>query len=228
MIPKIIHHTGPTNPEKWHPIWKDCRESWKNQFPNFEFILWNDEDIRSLVEREYNEFLELYDTFPYNIMRVDFSRFCILHSYGGIYADLDIYCYKNFYDLLKEDIYIVESWEDWGEIVQNSLMISTKNNKFWMKCIEFSQSNFLKLNKNILGLNDYILETCGPKLISRILDTSVNFLPKELFNPQLENQFNWGRNNEITYHNALKDYIYQKENEKNVFTRHYLTGNWNS
>jgi mannosyltransferase OCH1-like enzyme len=36
MIPKIIHQTGPVS-EKWHPIWKECRENWKNKFPDFEY-----------------------------------------------------------------------------------------------------------------------------------------------------------------------------------------------
>jgi mannosyltransferase OCH1-like enzyme len=186
-------------------------------------MYWTDDDIRNLVKEEYSEFLELYDEFPHHIMRVDFARFCILHSRGGIYADLDIYCYKNFYDLLKRNLYIVESWGDWGEKVQNSLMISTPNQEFWEKCMFFSGIKFLSIHQNNYeNYEEYILESCGPKLISRILDSSVKFLPKELFNPVVKYQFNLTNND---YESALDDFNYFKK-EKNVFTRHFLTGEW--
>ena len=225
MIPKIIHQTGPEE-QKWHQIWKECSESWKNTFPDFQYMYWTDDDIRNLVKEQYSEFLELYDDFPHHIMRVDFARFCILHSYGGIYADLDIYCYKNFYDLLKKNLYIVESWSDWGEKVQNSLMISTQNQEFWKKCMFFSCIKFLSNHQNNYeNYDEYILESCGPKLISRILDPSVKFLPKELFNPRVKNQFSLCENNKKRYKNALDDFDSLKS-EKNIFTRHFLTGKW--
>ena len=150
-------------------------------------------------------------------MRVDFARFCILHSYGGIYADLDIYCYKNFYGLLKRDLYIVESWSQWGEKVQNSLMISSPNQEFWENCMYFSGVKSFLSQEN--DYNEYVLQSCGPKLISKILDKSVKFLPKEMFNPMVENQFNMGYDKAIEDFNNLKD-------DQNVFTRHFLTGTW--
>jgi len=224
MIPNIIHQTGPIE-EKWHPIWKECQRSWKEKYSDFEYKFWTDEDLRNLIKEKYTSFLNLYDNFPLHIMRVDFARFCILHSYGGIYADLDIFCYKNFYDLLKNDLYLIESWPQWGEKVQNSLMISTKNHPFWEKCIILSLLRYEYSQKTFTDRNDFILNCFGPKLISKILDPTVKYLPKELFNPPLENQFNWGNDDEEKYKNALKDFSDFKS-EKNVFTRHFLTGIW--
>ena len=74
MIPKIIHQTGPEE-KYWHPIWKECSQSWKNNFPDFEYKFWTDNDLRNLIEEQYPNFLNLYDNFPYHIMRVDFARF---------------------------------------------------------------------------------------------------------------------------------------------------------
>jgi mannosyltransferase OCH1-like enzyme len=225
MIPKIIHQTGPTE-KKFHPIWKECSQSWKDQFPDFEYKFWTDEDLRNLVKDQYSQYLELYDNFSHHIMRIDFARFCILHFYGGIYADLDFYCYENFYHLLRRDLYIVQSWEDWKEKVQNSLMISTSNHQFWEKCMMFSSFTYKNLNPHQFLYKDYILECCGPKMISKILDSSVKFLPKETFNPQVKQQFNWGTNDEVKYQSALEDFKNLIKEEKNVFTRHFLTGNW--
>jgi hypothetical protein len=102
-------------------------------------------------------------------------------------------------------------------------MISTPNQEFWEKCMFFSGIKFLSIHQNNYeNYEEYILESCGPKLISRILDSSVKFLPKELFNPVVKYQFNLTNND---YESALDDFNYFKK-EKNVFTRHFLTGEW--
>jgi len=237
MIPKIIHHTAPADKNQWHKIWSECRQSWKDNFSEFEFKFWNDEDIRNLVKSDYSKFLDLYDNLPHKIMRIDFSRFCMLHKYGGIYVDMDIYCYKNFYDNLIEDIYIVESWEQWGEIVQNSLMISIPNEDFWIECMKKSKQFY---DDNIEVFNSYkelsyqsSIEVCfnfaGPKLISQIAqyyEKEVYLLPKKLFNPLVDCQFNWLITNPENSERTFKEYDNLNSKEGLMYTRHYLTGNW--
>lgn len=237
MIPKIIHHTAPSDKNRWSQIWYECKKSWEGNFPGFNFMLWNDEDNRSLVKNDYPSFLELYDSFPHHIMRVDFIRFCILHKYGGIYSDMDIYCYKNFYDHLVEDVYIIESWPQWGETVQNSLMISSPNNDFWIECMEKSKEFY---NSNIeifksceeltyLKMVELCHKTGGPKLISSVVDSyteEVYILPKELFNPIVEYQFNWLILNPELKSKTVDYYNDINSNENTVYTRHYLTGTW--
>ena len=131
-IPKIIHQTAPNLKERWHPIWKECQFSWKVNYPSpeYKYILWDDNDCRELVKNKLSKYIEMYDSFPHDIMRIDFSRYCILYEYGGIYADMDIFCYENFYNELNKACYIVESHAK-NEIMQNCLMISTAKNFVW-------------------------------------------------------------------------------------------------
>lgn len=236
MIPKIIHQTAPNDENEWSPIWKECQSSWKEHFSDFEYILWSDEDLRNLIENDYPHLLGYYDSFQYKIVQNDFARFCILHKYGGIYADMDIYCYKNFYEILNEkEIYIIESWQEWNEKVQNSLMISVPHKNFWIRCCEES-IKFLESRKEtkeqldnaIEERKNYILECCGPRLLTKLIDDSIGLLPKELFNPKIKNQFNWGNYDyqSQAHLNALEEYNYLNSLESEVITRHYLTGNW--
>ena len=135
-IPKIIHQLAPADRSKWSPVWTICSESWKNSFPSdFQHIIWNDEDAEDIVKRYYPQFLSAYKEFPFHIIRIDFVRWCMLHKFGGIYADMDMYCYKNFYSELTNDCYIIESDME-GETVQNSLMASTPKHPFWYECME--------------------------------------------------------------------------------------------
>ena len=75
-IPKIIHQTAPNLKERWHPIWKECQFSWKVNYPSpeYKYILWDDNDCRELVKNKFSKYIEMYDSFPHDIMRIDFSR----------------------------------------------------------------------------------------------------------------------------------------------------------
>ena len=141
MIPKIIHQTAPNNIADWHPLWSKCQESWKDKFNSFEYILWNDDDIDSLIEKYYPTYYELYCSFPIHIMKIDFSRFCILDHMGGIYADMDMFCYINFYDELLKNAYVVENLKD-KEPIENSLMSGIPNNIFFQRCMKLTKERF--------------------------------------------------------------------------------------
>jgi len=227
MISKIIHQTAPRDETKWNPIWKECQSSWKKNFSEFEYIFWDDDDIRNLIKTDYPQYLKEYDSFKYHIIRIDFARSCILHKHGGIYADMDFYCYQNFYEfLLKNKIYLVESWPEWKEKVQNSLMISPPKQNFWIEYCDTIICNMKKINYDVKNYRD-VLNYCGPICLSNLITGQIRILPKELFNPKIKNQFNWANNNyeSIDYHNALKEF--KNLNSKNdIFTRHYLTGIW--
>lgn len=219
-IPKIIHHIAPKNKERWHPIWDQCYPSWKKQFPDFEHKLWNDEeDIDKLVRTNYPEHWKLYSSFPAHIMKIDFARICILHKYGGIYADMDVFCYKNFYDELPQDFHIVQApyGEKWmnGELqVENCLMCSTKNNDFVSRLINECETNYIikvkkKFNKKRMGDNvqSYLIGmTAGPNYVSCAMEThnvdTRSILPGNVFN-----------NHGLSY-------------DKKFFTKHLLTGMW--
>jgi len=103
LIPKIIHQTAPENISKWHPIWKFCQDSWKSNFASeeYEYKFWNDDDNDRFIKKDFPEYYKLFCDFDKDIiLKVDFVRYAILYKYGGIYADMDFYCSKNFYNIL--------------------------------------------------------------------------------------------------------------------------------
>ena len=135
MIPKIIHHIAPKDKSRWHPMWLRCYPTWQHHFPDFEHKMWSDEsDIDELVQDYYLQYWQLYQAFPAHINRLDFVRFCILHKFGGIYADMDMFCYKNFHAELTYDLHIVEA--PYGEeFLESALMMSAPDHEFWITCM---------------------------------------------------------------------------------------------
>ena len=190
-IPKIIHQTAPTNEDDWHPLWFKCRQSWKDQYPEFEHRMWNDEEIDDLVRQHYPQYYDTYLEFPLNIMRIDFARVCILHEYGGIYADMDVYCYKNFYNELKKELCfggeVININHDWfpkcpvnpffNTKVSNYIMCSTKSHSFWISYADYIVEQISKyiaapswsLDKKSNSTAELVVKTSGPYALLKSL-----------------------------------------------------------
>lgn len=203
-IPKIIHQTAPADKAKWHKDWYECQESWKKEFPDFEYKMWTDEDNLKLIETDYPWFLETYKSYEKNIMRVDMIRYFILDKYGGIYADMDYKCIKNFLNELPQDKVAISESPFPTEYLQNALMCSPKKHPFWMKVINEGKRRWDKKENA-----HHVLYISGPELISKVYEdnkTEVNVLPIRNYNPD--------KNSE------------EFKNENNVFTKHLCTASW--
>lgn len=204
-IPKIIHQTAPADKSKWHKEWAQCQESWKRQFPDFEYKMWTDEDNLKLIETDYPWFLDTYKKYSKNIMRFDIIRYFILDKYGGIYADMDYMCIKNFYDKLNPGkVSISESPYTFNEYLQNALMCSPKGHSFWMKVITKSKA---RMDKN--DNTEHVLYISGPQLVSHTYEENkndVDVLPIKEYNPDKNSkEFN--------------------EHDK-IYTKHFGTATW--
>ena len=58
--------------------------TWREQNPDWEYHLWNGEEMDELVEKHFPEYLSLYRSFSYNVQRWDTIRYMILYVYGGV------------------------------------------------------------------------------------------------------------------------------------------------
>lgn len=222
MIPKIVHQVAPRNKEYWHPMWKLCRESWEKNFSEFEMILWYDDDgvngIDKFVEENYPQYYSYYKELDHHIMQIDFARYLILHKYGGIYADMDVFCYQNFYDDLNiNSLCLLEGCKE-GDKVENAIIAAPPNCNFFIDVIELSFDRFYnyKSNKEKYGktykIEDYVLEILGPAAFSDVYydyyedkvlyKGEVYIMPKSLYN--------------------MPYYTY----DKSYKTKHMLTGIW--
>lgn len=87
-IPKIIHHIwlGSPLPEKCRVL----RETWIQNHPDWEFILWTDKDIEEFgLENK-----DLYDASSNYGEKSDIARYELVYRLGGLYVDTDFECIK--------------------------------------------------------------------------------------------------------------------------------------
>ena len=101
----------PAVPWRLHQTWKDAwppkhlfsprwRHSMQAANPGWAHRLWTDAENRALVAARYPWLLAAYDGYPSDIQRADVARYVVVHAHGGVYADLDIECFRPFAPLL--------------------------------------------------------------------------------------------------------------------------------
>ena len=97
MIPKIIHYC-------WFgrgtitSLEKQCVESWRRFFPNYEIREWNEDNFDVNII-PYTA--DAYKAEKYAFVS-DYARFWVLYRYGGVYFDTDVEVIRPIEDVLEK------------------------------------------------------------------------------------------------------------------------------
>ena len=215
MIPKIIHQIWfrPEGKEE-EPLPGDFLkwvESWKTIHPNWDYVLWDRSLCDTFVAERFPECLDLYNSFPKNIYRIDFVRCLILSLLGGVYVDMDFECLKPFDDLVDDSVrgfFVGLHKAPPNKTVSNALIASAPQHPVMTDFIS------LLVKKGINSKSKTPLLVTGPTVLTRIVrkyqdDPSVTIFDKDYFYP-----FSWEKrnpDNKIT---------------ENTYARHYWVSLW--
>lgn len=177
MIPRIIHQTWRNDhiPKRFQAF----IDGWHRLHPGWEWRLWTDLDNMRFVEEHYPLLLQMYISFPYAIQRVDLVRYLILRTYGGVYADLDLQCFRNIEPLLEnsECVFSIEHQSHAVRhgvpfIVSNAFMAAVPNHPVFdlilNEILNHSPASTLKRDQ-------LILESTGPLMLSRVFRKFPNY-----------------------------------------------------
>jgi inositol phosphorylceramide mannosyltransferase catalytic subunit len=100
VIPRIIHQTWKTN--HLPPLFVRCRRSWLRHHPSWSYRFYTDQDCHRFVLTRCPEFYALYRSLARPVQRADLFRYLVIYLEGGLYADMDMYCFKPLDPLMKE------------------------------------------------------------------------------------------------------------------------------
>jgi hypothetical protein len=171
MIPRIIHQTWKEQalPERFRTL----SETWRAKHPDWAWRLWTDVDNLTLVTERFPHLLDLYQSYPYPIQRVDMVRYLILYLHGGLYVDLDFECFRCVEPLLegKPCLLSLEAPEHGRvhgrtKIVSNAFLAAEPGHHLFEAVIED-----LKRHRSRETRRDrIILDTTGPMMLTRVLE----------------------------------------------------------
>lgn len=133
-IPKTLFQTWksrrdiPANYRAW-------RESFADLNPEYELLLWDDDDNRAFVAARFPWFLETYERYPREIYRADAVRPLFLFLFGGFYADMDTECLRPLSPLERAGNVLLGRMgydADFPHSLPNAIMASRPFELFWL------------------------------------------------------------------------------------------------
>ncbi|CAF1500172.1 unnamed protein product [Adineta steineri] len=170
-IPRRMHHIllGPLSS---HPpeSWLSARNSCIALHSNFEeHYYWTDKNGKEFLEKNYPWFVKSWLSYKTDIQKADALRYFVLHHYGGIFLDMDLYCLHkldglfNYLDnrvSLDEHIFLAVKAFPVG--ISNGFMITTRQHPLLKRVID----NLELYNRNFLLPHATIIISTGPMCIS--------------------------------------------------------------
>ena len=115
-VPKLIHQSWPSN-QMPPPDVQFGSETWRINHPNWEWVLWREEDNQRLVDLRFPWFKNAYAQLDTADSKVAVARYLYMYAFGGyfpsprvnslilrIYADVDVECLHSFDPLLLEHV----------------------------------------------------------------------------------------------------------------------------
>jgi inositol phosphorylceramide mannosyltransferase catalytic subunit len=170
-IPPTLHQTWKTWPLP--PRQQALAETWRRAHRHWHWRCWTDADNLALVDAHYPQLGALYREYPYPIQRVDMIRYLILHRYGGVYADLDLECFRSIEDLLHGHACLLSlesqvhsAIHRTVRIVSNAFMAATPGHPLFEAVIEDLCTHRSPETKP----DRIVLDTTGPMMLTRVLD----------------------------------------------------------
>jgi mannosyltransferase OCH1-like enzyme len=92
-FPKLIHITLRNAFKPSDSTWSRIK-TWRDQNPEYKVILYDDWDMRFVIQTYYPHLLSMFDGLGRSVERADVWRYAVMHRFGGVYVDSDVSCIK--------------------------------------------------------------------------------------------------------------------------------------
>ena len=178
-IPKILHQiwVGPKTPPE---LLKQSQESFKKHNPDWEYKLWTDADVKSLMLHN-QKFYDLSDNYG---EKSDILRYELLHKFGGVYVDVDFICFKPLDVLCQYDLWAALEPLDCsnGTGINNAIIGSIPYHPILRHAIESIQETWYSGTNVFERVGPYHFKESFIKYAAQDLDNIIAF-PKSFFYP---------------------------------------------
>lgn len=126
LIPKIFHFIW-IGPHRFP--YKSNIDTYKQLHPDWEFKLWTDDNIPTLVNQK------IYDQIPVYATKADLLRLELLYKYGGVYVDVDSKCLKNIEPLISKLTLFAATSNARNKRMTNNTLGVTPKHQAYLQCI---------------------------------------------------------------------------------------------
>lgn len=140
-IPRRIWQT--MNTRRLPPFMKQVAESWTKLNPEYEYCLFDDDDLAEFVRAEFPDFLPGWQKLQHGASKADLWRYLIMFKHGGVYADLDCFCRTPLREWINPEAAYVTQVGVNKDLCQ-WLLISIPENPIFLRAAERALDNILQ------------------------------------------------------------------------------------
>jgi len=176
IIPRIIHHAyldGISEFERkvTQGVMNRSRyESCVREHPDWHHMFWEAPSADLLVKTRYPWFLETWQSYDRVVLKADALRYMLLHSFGGLYVDLDVECLAPADPTMIHGIVLQGTG---SEGVTNFAMAGAPGHPFWIEILKVCRDHSVLVNPDIPGFrtgNDDPLIRTGPRAVRKAFE----------------------------------------------------------
>lgn len=124
------------------PFMKRVAKSWTTLNPEFEYALFDDDDLAEFVRSEFPDFLPGWQKLKHGAAKADLWRYLVMFRYGGVYADLDCFCCAPLREWISPEAAYVTQLGVNKDFCQ-WLLISVPENPIFLRAAERALDNIL-------------------------------------------------------------------------------------
>ena len=141
-------------------------------YPNAVYRRYVDEELLDFIADNYpNEVLQAYQGMRPNAFKADLARYCLLHTYGGLYSDLSYFHVRSI-EIGDADMVVfrdIPGHPSWA--TSNAVIYAKPNSPVLYRAIERVVSHF---KHGYYGIHP--LEPTGPYMLGRVLAETQNWM----------------------------------------------------
>jgi hypothetical protein len=212
MIPKIIWQTYESEYDELPQLAKDFLKTWIEKNPDWEYRYVSGKERREFVRDNFSiKWLEIYDSYKFDVMRADLWRYLCVFKLGGMYVDLDTSCnipIEDWLDITNKFVIFTEP----GDIhsATQRIFAAEKESSILKNILRLIEVEY---NKNIKYKykNDYMKNNTGYEVFTKGIFNYlkiINFSKSNLENVSTKNDFYCfsGNNSKIINDKAITHY----------------------
>jgi len=199
-------------PKTFHFIWigdqlmpdfaKKIIGSWVMKHPSWNLVIWDNKRVeKTFLKQDSTHFMfneQAYLDCQIWAQKSDILRYEILFWFGGVYLDVDVFCFKNIEDIIKDE----KAFTCWSYkpiyCIENAIIGSIPYTKTMWNAI-------LGAGNGIRHCKDDVLQSTGPYMLKTIWTNDDNikkldhdyFLNHLLINDFLDGNINLSNHPEI-------------------------------
>jgi len=140
---------------------------------NYEYKMWNLEEIENFIKSEFSEYYELFMNFRYPVQKVDFARYCILYTFGGVYLDCDVSFNRQIDEFFNYEIFFAKWANDKRQLPYIAVIgsLQPQANIFLKILTESKKSYYEKINIKIYDTWKcrFVFHTTGHYVVNRVI-----------------------------------------------------------